>query len=337
MEPAQKDLITLIQQGRIAKAIEAIEQGANVNGSDEFRRTPLHGALAIVTGIQNATCYFSPGSHYPLGKLWLRLIKSLLTHGADPNAATDTGHTALHMAPNDTIATMLLDHGARVDVRNNAGQTPCDREPAILFVSFYSHFQTAIEHEDQETIKRMLDQGALFGWYELELAAKHPIAQWKYDEGYGTRPSTIELLLTHPLPGVVSESTQIIRAKKEWLAFACVLNRKEKTEELILPREVRKLLCSYLFPPLASFIAQVPTKRLPRYLPLFGKKALLAAAITRHVARLQAKLDLPIDHESRLAQTIRTRKAVAEVLDPLEIEYRFLPLIEQSYGELFEV
>ncbi|XP_023294619.2 protein fem-1 homolog CG6966 [Lucilia cuprina] len=56
------------------------------------------------------------------------LAKALLEVGADPNAIDDGGNTPLHLAAiaqpcQKDMAKILLDHGAHLDARNNAGDT----------------------------------------------------------------------------------------------------------------------------------------------------------------------------------------------------------------------
>jgi ankyrin repeat protein len=57
----------------------------------------------------------------------LETVKALLDLGVDVNAADLPGDTALHLAEArgfTTIAQLLIDKGARIDVRNRRGQTP---------------------------------------------------------------------------------------------------------------------------------------------------------------------------------------------------------------------
>ncbi len=57
----------------------------------------------------------------------LEALKVLVGMGADVNAATETGWTALHAAAfggANSIIQFLVDHGAKLDVQNGCGQTP---------------------------------------------------------------------------------------------------------------------------------------------------------------------------------------------------------------------
>ena len=64
--------------------------------------------------------------------------KAWLEEGADPNLPNNEGNTALHLALvpapcNSAIVQLLIDHGAKTDIKNTAGKTPMDlcRQPFI--------------------------------------------------------------------------------------------------------------------------------------------------------------------------------------------------------------
>jgi ankyrin repeat protein len=54
-------------------------------------------------------------------------VRTALSLGADVNAANRAGNTAMHAAVGQgfmQVIQVLVDHGARLDVKNKAGQTP---------------------------------------------------------------------------------------------------------------------------------------------------------------------------------------------------------------------
>lgn len=85
-----------------------LQQGADVNATDNNGRTPLFDSLGDI-----------------------EVAGALLRHGADVNAKDDCGHTARHFAAEWgsrsgrlEVAALLLDHGADVDARNKNRDTP---------------------------------------------------------------------------------------------------------------------------------------------------------------------------------------------------------------------
>jgi ankyrin repeat protein len=59
----------------------------------------------------------------------IEVMKMCLAHGADVNAANDAGDTAVHGAAvrgADSLITFLVEHGAKVDLKNRQGRTPLD-------------------------------------------------------------------------------------------------------------------------------------------------------------------------------------------------------------------
>jgi ankyrin repeat protein len=80
--------------------------------SRDQRFTPLHSAVATDVGAGD-----------------VNLVHMLLDGGADPNAQSLQGGTALHTAAftgDLAIAALLLDHGADPSVKTNDGKTPGD-------------------------------------------------------------------------------------------------------------------------------------------------------------------------------------------------------------------
>ena len=77
-----------------------------------------------------------------------QIVRSLLSHDADPNAADDDGMTALMYAVGSDLAKvrLLLEHGAKVDAKSKLGRT------ALLMASAYAG--------NTEIVKALLDAGA---------------------------------------------------------------------------------------------------------------------------------------------------------------------------------
>jgi outer membrane lipoprotein-sorting protein len=83
-----------------------VERGSDVNARDRFGRTPLVLAAKYDT---------------------VSVIEPLLAHGADVNADDEWGSTALMNTERGDVGAILIAHGARLDIRDHAGQTPLTR------------------------------------------------------------------------------------------------------------------------------------------------------------------------------------------------------------------
>ena len=116
--------------------------GASVDLQGTMSNTPLHSAvhygdLEMIRGLLECKANVDARNIYGdtplLFALTLRrlddpeAVQILLGHGADPNARTDDGSTALHFASeygNAEIARVLIEHGADVEVKDDEGKTP---------------------------------------------------------------------------------------------------------------------------------------------------------------------------------------------------------------------
>lgn len=314
----EENILDLIDYRKFKEALLAIEQGADIGVIDEDGKTPLHYIARF--------SYFGLDDSTDEEEHAYDLTRALLTRGANPNARDTYENTPLHLEPDIPIAALLIEHKARVDARNKNGLTPFQICYESLIEPFYDPLRVAIERGYHDTLKQYLDQGPARGYHEFELALIEPI-EWNWDEKFGKRPKTLELLLTHPHPGAVEESTTIVDAKKACFGLLGVLKKWHKTGRLAVPRDMRKLLCQTIFPSAHMFITLVPTKRLMHFQTLYGKHCLLQAAVTRHVAALHSILD---------CNAYLLQKEEAQILlNPAHIETILKPLTEESYRRYF--
>ena len=80
-----------------------LAQGADVNARDSIGSTPLN------TAVHNEN---------------YAAVKTLLTRGADINTKRQGGYTALHSAKSKEMAEILIAAGARIEDRDDDGDTP---------------------------------------------------------------------------------------------------------------------------------------------------------------------------------------------------------------------
>lgn len=103
--------------------------GCDVNAGDRYGVTPL--LHAVAEGVHQATL---DSAKYVAE--YREIVRLLLSHGADPNWPDQAGQYPLHAAvqwprcglphsPGFYFIDLLLEHGARVDVADASGKTPC--------------------------------------------------------------------------------------------------------------------------------------------------------------------------------------------------------------------
>lgn len=146
--PAQKLLAEAIERGDLDQARAAIEQGAEVNAVGQKGMTPLFWALAkqkidsfrflLEQGADpNVEVLLPTSFQEPRAgaiEMAARLedtayLRALLEHGGDPNTIVDTGwnmpvlyRAIMNRRPENVL--LLLEFGADIDHRDNAGKTP---------------------------------------------------------------------------------------------------------------------------------------------------------------------------------------------------------------------
>lgn len=117
--------------------------GADPNCMDPDGWSPL---MLITTNTLTYRPFLSAHTHDPIGMSAAKLLKA----GADPNITSHMGRsTALHLAATKGIVPMcqaLLDHGARVDVRDADGRRPSD------LAKRHGHAQCAKMIADREIV-----------------------------------------------------------------------------------------------------------------------------------------------------------------------------------------
>ncbi|GFN82690.1 ankyrin [Plakobranchus ocellatus] len=94
-----------------------LKNSADVNEvGDDLGNTPLTAVLKC------RSCYARyPNHYYAPG---IDVIKTLLSGGADPNIPDHRGETALHMAADTEMTSLLIQAGADLEARNYCGRTP---------------------------------------------------------------------------------------------------------------------------------------------------------------------------------------------------------------------
>lgn len=103
-------------------ARKLIDRGAKVNSKNDFSLTPLHEAFAVfvVEDLDTSPHPDTLESRAPL-------VAFLITSGADVNAVSVDGETPIFLALKDVESMkLLLDAGAKVDIRNKKDETPFD-------------------------------------------------------------------------------------------------------------------------------------------------------------------------------------------------------------------
>ena len=124
---SSENLLSSIEKELVHCIPFLIQQGADVNVSNDNGATPLH--LATMEGHKE-------------------VVALLIEKGADVTVSNENGTTPLHFAAWDSereIAAILIENGADINVRNKRGNTP---------------FHWATGKGDREIFNFLLDQGA---------------------------------------------------------------------------------------------------------------------------------------------------------------------------------
>ena len=152
------------------------EGGADPLLTAEGETTPL---MAAARGACTGSCSFRGGneSNVEEAKRALEAVKVAVALGVDLNATNEDGQTALHNAAftgAEAIVQFLTDHGAKVDVRNNYGETPWSMAAGLSPVLRYR----GLYGTHESTAKLLLDLGATtVSQAELDPSAPPPPGQ----------------------------------------------------------------------------------------------------------------------------------------------------------------
>jgi ankyrin repeat protein len=128
-------LMIAAEFGNIAMAKLLLARGADVNAEAQFQTTALgraivnnHPSIVNILLTSGAKIYPDFLSHAAIVGIDLRIARSLLRHGADPNAKNKiSGQTAIHMAAfqgRPDVARLLIRARAYINIRDKHGHGP---------------------------------------------------------------------------------------------------------------------------------------------------------------------------------------------------------------------
>ena len=98
-----------------------VEAALDSGETDVNDRHSRHGGTYLMNSMVKAVNALPGSEEYSAST---SMIRNLLSRGADPNTADDSGVTPLHLVRDSGIAAILLQHGALVDSRDDRGKTP---------------------------------------------------------------------------------------------------------------------------------------------------------------------------------------------------------------------
>ncbi|GFO49535.1 ankyrin [Plakobranchus ocellatus] len=117
-----------------------LQNGADVNEAGDFHdNTPLTAALSF--------------DECKLSTRFCSTVETLLSAGADPNKPNKYGETALHLAADTEITSLLIQAGADLEARNDDGRTPLleaaykGRTDVISVLKMYGADMSAVDDD----------------------------------------------------------------------------------------------------------------------------------------------------------------------------------------------
>ncbi|KAL3656742.1 hypothetical protein V7S43_018405 [Phytophthora oleae] len=157
-------------EGDIALVEQALKAGASPDTGDRWKLTPIM-ALFVRHGLQETRCIFQ--ERIPVRRLLVvdcreedakrtattvAILSLFLQHGANPDARSDRGKTALHYAISDGLceaARVLLDAGASIDAQDEDGRSPlycAVQERSLLVIHLLLNHRASIDLEDKNGV-----------------------------------------------------------------------------------------------------------------------------------------------------------------------------------------
>lgn len=174
-------------EGRLAEARKLVSQGADVNATAGWGRTPLHeaaagGHLDVARMLLDHGAAVDAGTGQgltPLGTAVLegrlQMAELLLSKEADPNHELIRGKTLLHVASTPATARLLMAKGLEVTARDRDGNTPLHTAHTVEMVDFLlakglkigarskegdTPLHVAASAGREQVVARLLDRGA---------------------------------------------------------------------------------------------------------------------------------------------------------------------------------
>ncbi len=152
--------------GKIVNVVRLLDAGIDINGRD------IHGHTAIMLAC----------TKWRNDVKWVDLIKLLIARGANIHIQSNRGTTVLHLASlynNAEIVSILLKHGAKMDITDQWGDTPLHEaiETGIMVLTCGSAEYASFIR----VVKLLLDHGADIhlknnqGYSPLESITRLPI------------------------------------------------------------------------------------------------------------------------------------------------------------------
>jgi uncharacterized protein len=137
-----------------AQVIEALlAKGGDPKIATKFGNTPVMAAAGLGSKEEDTTGRKKTEAEA------IASIKLCLEAGADVNAADNQGQTALHGASQkgwDQVVQFLVDHGAKLDVRDKRGHTPLDAAMGLLGNGGFDGSRRDVHESTAELLRKLM-------------------------------------------------------------------------------------------------------------------------------------------------------------------------------------